>query len=85
MKKTITINLGGTQLDCEGDYSPPEPCVMYYKDGSGYPGSGAEFEIETVYHGTQDVSDMIEGLETIYPNIWSDLTDKCLEVENEIL
>jgi hypothetical protein len=31
-----------------GTYYPPEPMVRYYSDGSGYPGSPAEFEITDV-------------------------------------
>lgn len=35
------------EIKFEGKYnfSPGEPCVMYYPDGSGYPGSPPEFEL----------------------------------------
>lgn len=35
-------------LDVCGHYSPEEPMVMYYPDGSGYPGCSAEFKIESI-------------------------------------
>jgi hypothetical protein len=43
MRYTIEeIDLGFDAVDCEYefeyDYSPPEPMVRYYSDGSGYPG-----------------------------------------------
>jgi hypothetical protein len=43
MRYTIEeIDLGFDVVDCEYEfdyeYDPPEPMVMYYPDGSGYPG-----------------------------------------------
>ena len=49
MKEIETeVNVYDVRLDVHGYYSPPEPMVMYYPDGSGYPGCSAEFDIETV-------------------------------------
>ena len=44
----IGITIYDVYLDVSGYYSPEEPMVMYYPDGSGYPGSRADFDIETV-------------------------------------
>lgn len=45
--------LGGSdddsyQLEVEFYFQPEEPMVMYYPDGSGYPGSAESREIERV-------------------------------------
>ena len=44
----IGVTIYDVYLDVSGYYSPPEPMVMYYPDGSGYPGCSAEFEISSV-------------------------------------
>ena len=36
------------EVEVEGTFTPEEPCVMYYRDGSGYPGSPASIEDITV-------------------------------------
>ena len=41
LSKELTIEVGGT-------YYPEEPMVMYCADGSGYPGSPSEFEIQNI-------------------------------------
>ena len=42
-----------------GYYSPEEKRVMYYPDGSGYPGSPAEFEINTIMCCDQDICELL--------------------------
>ena len=44
----IGVTIYDVYLDVSGYYSPEEPMVMYYPDGSGYPGCSAEFEISSV-------------------------------------
>jgi hypothetical protein len=44
----VEVNVYDVILEVSGYYSPPEPMVMYYADGTGYPGSSADFDIETV-------------------------------------
>jgi hypothetical protein len=44
----IEVKVYDVILEVSGYYSSPEPMVMYYADGSGYPGSSADFEIEKV-------------------------------------
>ena len=50
MSQRITIELDfyGLPIEVTGTHYPAEPMVMYYKDGSGYPGSPEEFELEKV-------------------------------------
>ena len=49
MKEIETeVNVYDVRLEVSGYYSPAEAMVMYYPDGSGYPGCSAEFDIETV-------------------------------------
>lgn len=38
----------GKDLRVEYDYQPEEKAVMYYSDGSGYPGCAESFEITKV-------------------------------------
>lgn len=51
------------QLECEYDYSPEEPMVMYYKDGSGYPGSAEEFYVTEVRLNGIDITQLIDELD----------------------
>ncbi len=45
----VKINFRDVNLVVNGNYTPEEPMVMYYADGSGYPGSSSEFEINEIY------------------------------------
>lgn len=44
MKGSCKINFRGLTFDVDYSYSPAEPMVMHYPDGSGYPGSNAELD-----------------------------------------
>ena len=45
----VTLKLSDSlELEIEGIYIPEEPIVMYYPDGSGFPGSPSEFEIQNI-------------------------------------
>jgi len=44
----VGIIFKGIDLVVRGYYSPEEAQVMYYSDGSGYPGCSAEFEIQEI-------------------------------------
>jgi hypothetical protein len=55
-----SIELRGVVLDVELDYEPSEPMVMYYSDGSGYPGSPAMIGIINVKIENQDVMELLE-------------------------
>lgn len=57
----LEIYYKGVDINVVGNYTPEEPMVMYYPDGSGHPGSPAEFEIEEIYYGDVDVFDIYDG------------------------
>ena len=54
------LEFRGVTLDVELDYEPSEPMVMYYSDGSGYPGSPAEIGIISIKIENQDVYELLE-------------------------
>ena len=43
------VQYGDKNLLVEFSYKSPEPPVMYYPDGSGYPGAPAKIDIISVY------------------------------------
>ena len=47
--RNLSISL---EVDVDYDYSPEEPMVRYYPDGSGYPGCPAYFEFVN-FHVTE--------------------------------
>ena len=62
MKRTVTYR--GIDFVVDFDYQPEERAVMYYPDGSGYPGYPPAIEINTIYHGDTDFTEyffMYEG------------------------
>jgi hypothetical protein len=69
MKTTITYK--GIEFDVEYDYQPEEPMVMYYADGSGYPGSREQIEILNIWFCDADFFELLE--------------DKLDEIANKIL
>jgi hypothetical protein len=74
MKFTTTITIESLELDIEGWYTPGEPEVRYYRDGSGYPGSDPELEIYSVSINGNDISAIFERF---------DLWDKLEEIVYE--
>lgn len=56
-------------MDIEFDYQPEESMVMYDSNNQGYPGCNESLEINKVYIGGQDCTDLlepfIEGLEEL--------------------
>lgn len=59
MKTNHTITYRGFDLEIVGYYQPEEPMVMYYKDGSGYPGCSAEFEVNEVLLNGIDIFELL--------------------------
>ena len=58
----ITITFKGVELDVDFDYQPAEAMVMYYTDGSGYPGCPATVEqINSVYFMDVDFTEFFEN------------------------
>jgi hypothetical protein len=70
-KTSVTID----GITFTGTLTPAEPMVMYYPDGSGYPGSPPDFEIESI---EGDHLKLIELIETLHKDIWEELSNKCL-------
>lgn len=60
-------------LDVWGYYSPPEAMVMYYPDGSGYPGCSAEFEISFVSLKGIRITDLISD------DVYEQIIEKVIE------
>jgi hypothetical protein len=61
-------------LTIEGHYYPEEPMVMYYADGSGYPGSPSEFEINDIKITKGTLLDLIDNLNGNL-DLWDYLTE----------
>jgi hypothetical protein len=76
-KETVTITLWEQQFEVTGNYTPYNPGVRYYPDGSGQPPDPAEFEIEEMVW----VKKLKEGnLHTIAV----DITDLILDIDNSV-
>ena len=56
----IEIEYKGVKFDVEFDYSPEEPMVMYYPDGSGYPGAPAELIITDILYKETSFLELLE-------------------------
>lgn len=65
--ETVEIEYRGIKLEIEGTYTPSEEQVIYYSDGSGYPGSPSEFDANAVFVQETDIYDLLgaEELEHI--------------------
>ena len=57
----INIEFQGVEFEVEFDYQPEEAAVMYYADGSGYPGCSESFEIREIDHEGYDWYDIFEA------------------------
>jgi hypothetical protein len=81
-RETIVLKISDEFiLEIEGTYIPEVRQVMYYKDGSGYPGDPPDFEIENIEIIKGTIMDLIDYLNYNLKNgnIWEFLTNKCLE------
>ncbi len=65
-------------IEVEGIYYPEEPMVMYYADGSGYPGSPAEFEINDIKITKGTLLDLIDNLNGNL-DLWNYLTELAIK------
>ena len=67
--RNIEIEFRGIPLRIVGTYEAEEPMVMYYPDGSGYPGASSNFDVNEIYavDSEIDIFDIfgIKELETI--------------------
>lgn len=57
--ETFDIEYCDVILFVTGCYSPEEKMVMYYPDGSGYPGAPAEFDIYDIKCGHQEINELL--------------------------
>ena len=73
----IGVTIYDVYLDVSGYYSPPEPMVMYYPDGSGHPGCAAEFEIISVSLNGTRITDLISD------DVYNEIIEKAIDnIEN---
>jgi len=70
MNYTSYIDFKGVELRVEYDYQPEEKAVMYYSDGSGYPGCPESVDITAIHliHGKEKI-DVMELCEAYYDEI----------------
>jgi len=74
-RESITLELSKElMIEVEGIYYPEEPMVMYYADGSGYPGSPSEFEIQNIKITKGNLCDLIDYLNG-NTDLWEHLTE----------
>jgi hypothetical protein len=69
----LSINVGGVDVTVSGYYSPEEPMVRYYSDGSGYPGCAAEFELQSVQVDGTEIINLISD------EIFEEIVEKAIE------
>ena len=75
LKESVTLELSKELIiEVEGIYYPEEPMVMYYADGSGYPGSPSEFEIQNIKITKGNLCDLIDYLNG-NTDLWEHLTE----------
>lgn len=75
MKRNLTevaIDFAGIPMTVTGIFSPAEPCVMYYDDMSGYPGSNAEFDIDSIQINGQEINDLLND------DQFDEIVEKCI-------
>ena len=73
----VEVTAGGVDITVSGYYSPEEPMVMYYEDGSGYPGCSAEFEIDSIQVNGTDITELVSDY------MYNDIVEKVIEnIEN---
>lgn len=53
------VTYKGVKLLVEGTYVPGEDEVTYYSDMSGHPGSPSYFEVEAIFAGDLDISELL--------------------------
>jgi hypothetical protein len=53
------VTYKGVKLLVEGNYVPGEDEVTYYSDMSGHPSSPSYFEVEAIFAGDVDISDLL--------------------------
>ena len=75
MGKTVEIelNIGGVDITVSGYYSPEEPMVMYYPDGSGHPGYPSTFEIDSIQVNGTNITDLVSD------DVYNEIKEKAID------
>lgn len=69
----LGLTVGGVYLTVSGDYYPGEPSQMYDGNMEGYPGSSAEFELQSVQVDGTEIIDIISD------EVYEEIIDKVIE------
>ena len=69
----LGITVGGVYVTVSGTYHPEEPTEWYDGNMTGYPGSYAEFELESVQVDGTEIIDIISD------EIYDEIIDKVIE------
>lgn len=69
----LGITIGGVYLTVSGYYHPEEPQQMYDGNMEGYPGSYAEFELQSVQVDGTEIIDLISDA------IYDEIIEKVIE------
>lgn len=74
MTTTVILKIGKEELTVRGEYTPAEPEIRYYNDGSGYPGHESEFEAESIIYNGVEVIELVAELDK-----WVYINDLCIK------
>ena len=65
------ISIRGIEFDVSFDFTPEEKAVMYYPDGSGYPGCASKIHYWSIEHNGEEFTDFFDKeQELIEDLIW---------------
>lgn len=73
----VGITIGGVYLTASGTYHEEEQQEMYDSNMEGYPGCGAEFELESVQVDGTEIIDLISNA------IYDEIIEKVLENQKD--
>lgn len=73
----LGITVGGVYLTVSGTYHPEEAREMYDGNMEGYPGSYAEFELESVQVNGTEIIDIISE------SIFDEIVEKVIENQKD--
>lgn len=68
----VAIDFGGIPMTVTGTFTPAEKCIMYDNDMSGYPGSNAGFEIDSVQINGREINNILQEEQ------WEEIQDLCI-------
>lgn len=58
---TVDVNIYDVTLTVSGDYEPEEPRELYDSNMEGYPGAGAEFDLQSVEVEGVNIIDLLSS------------------------